>query len=190
MFRRFAVTRRIVKVGLRARNHFSVGPKRSGFEQSQVIRKIFKRPNNVDCPHWLVSQVLGLVRAVLKVLSWLKPPSWSFYLLWTQRLNGSKPLSWFKVLSGSKPLSWSSLSFHLLRTQSSHLLTSFLFSHIRLKVLLGSKPPSWSLLTFRLRFLISRSRSGTLISFLLVSSVGNGSVLKSSQGQSLHHDLC
>ena len=45
------------------------------------------------------------------------------------------------------------------------------------------------LLTFRLRFLISRSWSGTLISFLLVSSVGNGLVLKSSQGQSLHHDL-
>ena len=43
------------------------GTKRSRFEQSYVIRKMFKRPNDVDCPHWLVSQVLGLVRAVLGV---------------------------------------------------------------------------------------------------------------------------
>ena len=164
-----------------------------------------------------------------------------YFLFSHIRLNGSKPPSWLKVLWWSKPLSWSSLSFHLLQNQSSHLLTSFLVSHIRLKVLSGLKPPSWSLLTFSLRFLISRSRSGTPISFLLVSfsqfgqerfslkvlpgsqppswsllnfrlqfrisrsrsgtlisfplvssvnSVGNGSVLKSSQGQSLHHDLC
>ena len=126
-----------------------------------------------------------------------KPPSWyslSFHLLRTQSSHQLMSFLFshirLKVLSGSKPRSWSSLSFHLLRTQSSHLLMSFLFSHIRLKVLSGSKPPSWSLLTFRLRFLISRSRSGTPISFLLVSSVGKGSVLKSSQGQSLHHDLC
>ena len=43
------------------------GTKRSSFEQSYVIRKMFKRPNNVDCPHWLVSQVLGLIRHVLGV---------------------------------------------------------------------------------------------------------------------------
>ena len=40
---------------------------------------------------------------------------------------------------------------------------SFLVSHIRLKVLSGSKPPSLSLLTFRLRFRISRSRSGPIL---------------------------
>ena len=36
-------------------------------EQSYVIQKMFKRPNDVDCPHWLVFQVLGLVRHVLGV---------------------------------------------------------------------------------------------------------------------------
>ena len=37
-----------------------------------------------------------------------------------------------------------------------------------LKVLSGSEPPSCSLLAVRLRFRISRSRSGTPVSFLLV----------------------
>ena len=67
------------------------------------------------------------------------------------------------------------------RTLVSFLLVRFgQFSRewFGLTVLSGSEPPSWSFLTFRLQFQFS------------VSSVGNGSVLKSSQGQSLHHDLC
>ena len=34
--------------------------KRSIFEQSQVIRKMISSPNYLDCPHWLVSQVLEI----------------------------------------------------------------------------------------------------------------------------------
>ena len=78
------------------------------------------------------------------------------------------------------PLQWSSLSLHILQTQSSHLLTTFHFSHIGLKVLSGSQTVFYSFplvrigqfgweLKVRLLFRISCSLSGTPISFLLVS---------------------
>ena len=217
MFRRFAVTRRIVKVGLRARNHFSVGPKRSGFEQSQVIRKIFKRPNNVYCPiaisfllitfgqfgqefpsssHSKFSSAHVFPRLTHQTHSPVRvEASFMIFTNLPSSVSNSDKLSsgqfgWERFgLSGSEPPSWSLLAvrlrFRISRSRSgtpvSFLLVRFgQFSRERfgLKVLSGSEPPSWSFLTFRLQFQLPFSVSW------------DGNDLKSSQGQSLHHDLC
>ena len=91
-----------------------------------------------------------------------------------------------KVLSGSKPPSWSSLSFHLLRTQSSHLLMSFSKRPLRVRASIMIFAKFLSSSGFRVS-VFSLRQPVLWFPILLLHRV---CLLKSSQSQSLYHDLC